>query len=153
MTTWYRASLSSQPDHVFSGDGGLYTAGRWHHQGNKAIYCSESIALCTLEWLSHNGLSVSAFNYYRYSINISNKLIYRFTLKELPSNWAATPANDSTRDLTEQFLFKQTKHAALAVPSVLIPEEYNLIINPLHIAFQDIIKSVASLGRYIAPKR
>lgn len=153
MTIWYRASPSPQSEHVFSGDGGLYTAGRWHHQGHKVIYCSESIALCTIEWLCHNGLSVSAFNYFRYSIDIPDKLIHRFTLEMLPPDWSATPASNVTRDFAEQHLFQQTRYTALAVPSVLIPEEYNLIINPLHASFQEMIKSIQPLGQYIAPNR
>ncbi len=32
-----------------SGNGGLFTAGRWHHQGARIVYCAESLALATLE--------------------------------------------------------------------------------------------------------
>ena len=65
MTTWYRAARTENIQTVFSGDGGLYVSGRWNDLGKRIIYCSESIALCTLEWLAHHGLSVSGFNYYR----------------------------------------------------------------------------------------
>ncbi len=80
-------------------------AGRWNHIGNKIIYCSQSIALCTLEWLSHNGLSVSGFDYYRYSIDIPESLIRKFTLSELPKEWMQVPANNATRDFAEEHLF------------------------------------------------
>lgn len=74
MSIWYRAHHSPNIDMVFSGAGGLYVSGRWHHKGRKVIYCSQSIALCTLEWLSHNGLSVSGFSYYKYSLEIADEL-------------------------------------------------------------------------------
>src|SRR5690349_5802091 len=101
MSTWYRASANKTPQAVFSGDGGLYVAGRWNYSGKKVIYCSESIALCTLEWLAHHGLSVSGFTYYRYSIEIPDKWITKFSPSDLPSEWNSTPANDFTRDFAE----------------------------------------------------
>lgn len=153
MTIWYRAHRSNKTTEVFSGDGGLYTAGRWNHLGNRVIYCSQSIALCTLEWLSHHGLSVSAFDYFRYSIEIPDKLIKTIAKTNLPKNWNATPATNETRLVAEELLFKNDGYLGLSVPSVLVPEECNLIVNPLHHSFKQALKSVRELGRYIAPKR
>jgi RES domain-containing protein len=138
---------------VFSGDGGLFTAARWNHLGRKVIYCSESISLSTLEWLSHNGLSVSGFDYYRYSIEIPDKLINTFTPEKLPKEWSMTPATDVTRDFAEEHLFSSNLFMALALPSVLVPEEFNLVINPLHDEFSSIIKTVKMLGKHSAPVR
>lgn len=151
MTIWYRASTSAQIETVFSGEGGLYAAGRWHHKGNPVIYCSASIALCTLEWLAQHGLSISAFDYYRYAIDIPDSLIKRYTQADLPANWMATPATSHTRDFAQHHLFASS--FAIAVPSAIIPEEYNLVINPRHTHFKKAVQSIKALGRYIAPKR
>jgi len=153
MSIWYRASQSSEIKIVFSGDGGLFTAGRWHYLGRKVIYFSQHISLCTLEWLSHNGLSVSGFNYYRYSIEIPDKLIKIFYSSDLPKEWNLTPATDVTRDFAEKNLFLSGHYIGLAFPSVIIPEEFNLVLNPLHQDFSAILKSVVSLGKYSAPMR
>lgn len=153
MSIWYRASQSSDIRMVFSGDGGLFTAARWNHRGRKTIYCSESISLCTLEWLSHNGLSVSGFDYYRYSIDIPEKLINKFSVEKLPKEWNKTPATDVTKDFAEKYLFLSEKFMALALPSVLVPEEFNLVINPLHDKFPNVIKTVKILGKHSAPVR
>lgn len=153
MTIWYRASQINDVRKVFSSDGGLFTPARWNHLGRRAVYCSQSISLCTLEWLSHNGLSISGFNYYRYSIEIPNKLVNRFTPHDLPKEWNITPATDITRDFAEQHLFLSDKHIALALPSVLVPEEFNLVINPTHKNFSMTIKTVQILGKYSAPVR
>ncbi len=152
MTIWYRASKLKDIQSVFSGDGGLFTAGRWNYRGKKAIYCSQSISLCTLEWLAHNGLSVSGFDYYRYSINIPDNLIATFACNKLPTEWDATPSTDITRDFAEQELYLADK-LAIAVPSVLVPEEFNLIINPLHKLFGPAFQSIEILGQHIAPSR
>lgn len=153
MSIWYRTHNALSAKIVFSGDGGLFTAGRWNHKGRKVTYCSNSIALCTLEWLAHNGLSVSDFSYFKFSINIPNSLIKTLTIKEIPKDWKKSPSSNATRDFSEEHLFNQTNYLAIAVPSVMIPEEYNLVINPLHINFQEITSSIKELGKYAAPKR
>lgn len=153
MTTWYRASQSSEIEMVFSGEGGLFTPGRWNHLGRKVIYCSQSISLCTLEWLSHHGLSVSGFTYYRYSIEIPENLIKKFLPAELPDKWHLTPATDITRDFAEKHLFLSDEYLALALPSVLVPEEFNLVINPLHKYFFHSVKNIKKLKKHSAPIR
>lgn len=153
MSIWFRASQLENAQGVFSGEGGLFTAGRWNKLGRKVIYCSESISLATLEWLSHNGLSVSAFNYFRYSIEIPDDLAIKFSISQLPKEWNATPATYMTRKFAETHLFSQEKYLAMIVPSVMVPEEKNLIINPLHGAFGKIFSSVKNLGRHDAPSR
>ncbi|MBA2653080.1 MAG: RES domain-containing protein [Tatlockia sp.] len=153
MTKWYRAAQSEKIEYVFSGDGGLYVAGRWNHKGRKVIYCSQSISLCTLEWLSHNGLSVSGYSYYRFSIEIPDELILEIKISELPKEWNCCPSTDKTRKIAEDILFSKNNYLAMAIPSVMIPEEKNLIINPIHNRYAEILKSTKSLGLFTAPDR
>ena len=152
MSTWYRVQKTNNIQDTFSGEGGLYAAGRWNYRGKKAVYCSQSLALCTLEWLANHGLSVSGFNYYRYSLEVPDQLIVRCTHSELPSDWAKTPPTDSTRHFAEKHLY-QANIVAIAVPSVLVPEECNLVINPAHKEFPKLLHSVKCLGQHQAPKR
>lgn len=153
MAVWYRVAQMGQISTVFSGEGGLYAAGRWNYLGRKVIYCSQSISLCTLEWLSHNGLSVSGFDYYRYSIDIPDDLIVMFPAADLPNEWCTVPAVDATRGFAERNLFLSNQYLAMVVPSVIVPEECNLVINPSHIRFSEVMKTIKSLGQYIAPNR
>lgn len=153
MGIWYRAAQSVDLRRVFSGEGGLFAPARWNHLGRKAIYCSDSISLCTLEWLSHHGLSVSGFSYYRYSIEVAEHLVRKFLPADLPKTWNMTPATDITRDFAEKHLFSSGEFLALALPSVLVPEEFNLIINPLHTDFAEVFKSCKMLGKHAAPLR
>lgn len=153
MATWYRAHTHSNPQYVFSGDGGLFVQGRWNHLGKKAIYCSESIALATMEWLAHNGLSVSGFSYHRYSIDIPDNMVTSFKVSQLPPDWNSTPSTSSTRDFSDIHFFTTQGPLAISVPSVIVPEEKNLIINPLHSDFPKVAGSVVSLGQFVAPSR
>lgn len=153
MSIWYRASWSAEQNATFSGDGGLFVAGRWNHLGRRAIYCSETIALCTLEWLAHQGLPVSGFTYYRYAIDVPDHLIQHFLQDALPKNWDMTPATNISRNFAEENLFVLNNYLGLVVPSVIVPEEKNLIINPLHPEFQAVKKNIKILGKYMAPVR
>lgn len=153
MAIWFRAAQTQQTDIVFSGDGGLYVAGRWNHKGTKAIYCSQSLSLCTLEWLSHNGLSVSGFSYYKFSIEIPDELIALYNIPDLPTEWSNTPSSNSNRDFVTKKFFVPRRYLAMAVPSVVVPEEFNLIINPLHSSFEEAKKTILSLGKFTAPSR
>jgi RES domain-containing protein len=153
MSIWYRAAQIENLEAVFSGDGGLYVAGRWNYPGRKVIYCSSSISLCTLEWLSHHGLSISGYSYYKFSIEIPNDLIMPTKQSDLPRDWNQTPSTYSTRDFAEKHLFSTHQYLAMALPSVMVPEEMNLIINPIHPAFIQIKRSIHALGKYTAPHR
>jgi RES domain-containing protein len=153
MSIWFRGSQNQQIENVFSGEGGLYVAGRWNHKGIKAIYCSQSIALCTLEWLSHNGLSVSGFSYYKFSIEIPDQLIIKYGISELPKAWNDSPSPNLNRDFASNNFYNPKDYLAMTVPSVMVPEELNLVINPLHDAFFEVKKSICFLGEFIAPAR
>ncbi len=153
MAIWYRVHHDKNEKNVFSGDGGLYVAGRWSFKGTKAIYCSQSIALATLEWLCHNGLSVSEFDYFRYSIEVPENLIIKPSKLKLPKEWNFTPATDEARIFATKEFISVGKFLGMIVPSVMVPEENNLIINPLHPKFNNIASSIKRLGFFKAPTR
>jgi RES domain-containing protein len=52
-------------------------------------------------------------------------------LAQLPANWDESPAPSSIRALGTKWL-NDCKHLLLRVPSSVIPQEFNILINPLH---------------------
>jgi RES domain-containing protein len=50
----WRITAHKHIETVFSGVGGLYVSGRWHPQGYKISYTSESLALASLEVFVHS---------------------------------------------------------------------------------------------------
>lgn len=153
MSLWYRVHTQGDMAKVFSGDGGLFTAGRWNHIGQKVIYCSESLALATLEWLTYNGLSVSAFVCNHFSVEVPDNLVIKFKSTELPKGWDTTPATGTSREFAGSNLYKADGPLAISVPSVMVPEEFNLVINPLHKDFKSVIGTAIFLNRRKAPLR
>jgi RES domain-containing protein len=65
------------------------------------------------------------------SIEISGNSILLLKQAHHTGNWQQVPAPSSTKDFGTALL-KQNQYLTLQIPSVVIPEEYNYLINPLH---------------------
>jgi RES domain-containing protein len=115
------------------GMGGLYGPGRWHRKGNLVIYTSEHASLAAWEKIVH----VSNFenlpdNLLLVKIEIPDGIeIQTVPTTVLVSGWNGFPFATETANYGTAFLRGKT-HLALKVPSVIIPDEFNIILNPLH---------------------
>lgn len=111
-----------------SGTGAKLYGGRWNHIDSACIYTAESRALSVLEYAVNinidfipRALSLCVFE-------IDESQVYSLKQEDLPGNWRATPAPKSTKDYGTQFL--KSNKPILKIPSIIIPEEFNYIINP-----------------------
>lgn len=57
------------------------------------------------------------------------------------------PAVELTRELAHEKLFSSSSVMALAVPSAMVPEEWTLVMNPLHRRSDKIVSTVKKLGK------
>lgn len=127
MRIW-RITASRHIDTVFSGVGGLYTSGRWHPQGYKISYTSESLALASLEVFGHSETTdiplacVSA---------IIPDITPILEITDLPANWQDVAAYPMLQEIGRKWL-QALEYPVLKVPSAIIPVEYNYLINPEH---------------------
>jgi RES domain-containing protein len=119
------------------GQGGLFTAGRWHTPRRLVVYASESLALASLEVLVHCDLDLIPEDFVAIEILIPPSVkIASFSASELPRNWRRHPAPPTLARLGNNWL-EHARTAVLRVPSALVPTEYNYLLNPLHPAFRD----------------
>ena len=105
-----------------------------------AVYTSSNIALACLETLVHLGAASLPLNRYLVRIDIpSNVWARRLVISQAhaPVGWNAEPAGMASLDLGDLWL-KEQKHPVLVIPSVIVPEETNVIINPDHPLSQNI---------------
>jgi RES domain-containing protein len=114
---------------VFSGVGGLYASGRWHPQGYKISYTSESLALASLEVFVHSETTDIPLACVIASIP-DNTPILEVT-DFLPANWQQVSAYPVLQEIGLKWL-KALEYPVLKVPSAIIPVEYNYLINPEH---------------------
>lgn len=115
------------------GIGGLFGPGRWHNKGNLVIYTSEHASLAAWEKIVH----VTSFenlprNILLVKIEVPDSIeVQSVPQKVLVSGWDGFPFVPETMEYGSAFLRKK-EHLALKVPSVIIPDESNIILNPLH---------------------
>ncbi len=121
-----------------SGHGAEISGGRWNSKGVAALYTSASRALCAIEIVVHVPAGIIPKDYFMVSISIpDNETIDILNLKNLPSTWNNNPISGSTQRIGNVFLTEQ-KALVLKVPSVIIKDEWNYIINPLHPGFKKV---------------
>jgi RES domain-containing protein len=128
--TVYRVA---KPEHAndLSGDGARIMGGRWNHTGTACLYASASRALSLLEFSVH--LTKLTLPKIISIISIHIPAIPQTTIKKenLPNHWDAYPFPSTTMDFGN-LLLRQNEYAIIEIPSAIIPDEFNYIINPIH---------------------
>jgi RES domain-containing protein len=117
-----------------SGTGAKITGGRWNDSGDPLVYTSETQALTCLETLVHLNAGGLPLNRYLVSVTIPADVwaaARTATAGSLPVGWDADPAGRASI-LFGTVWIKSLASALLRVPSVIVPDEHNVLINPLH---------------------
>lgn len=115
-----------------TGEGARLNGGRWNHKLTACICTSESRALAVLEYTVNvniddipRSLSITTFE-------IPEKGMIGLKQADLPGNWKEIPSPSSTKDLGTKLL-KTGNFPIIKIPSSVIPEEFNYLLNPCHI--------------------
>jgi RES domain-containing protein len=125
----YRLSKATFADDL-SGKGAEKSGGRWNSKGTPMVYSCASRALCTTEIAVHTPLGNLPTDYKLISIEIPDFVyIPEILHKELPFDWNSVPHSHSTQLIGDRFIMAG-KHAVLKVPSVVVQDEFNYLINP-----------------------
>src|SRR5258708_2621156 len=121
---------------TIAGRGGVLASGRGQSGGRRIVYLAESPAGALTEVLVHLELDPEQLprTYKLLKIHIPEELAVRdFPRKKLGKNWQ----NDLTitRTIGDEWL-ASLETALLRVPSVIVPETFNLLLNPQHVDAQ-----------------
>lgn len=123
---------------AFTGEGARRGGGRWNTVGIPVVYVSETLSLAALELFVHftrNDLKLSR-SLFAIPVDIPAQVkTDELSIKELPLDWRTSPPPHSTRVIGSAWVDKGNS-AVLRVPSVIIPEEHNLVLNPRHPEFK-----------------
>ena len=113
-------------------------AARWNSNEVKVMYASGSQSLCCLENIVHRSkLGLTAdFGLMHIHIPDDTKIL-SVNLEDLPENWNAFDHIHITQKLGNQWV-SEKQSAVLRVPSSIIHEEPNYLINPAHPEFNRI---------------
>ncbi len=121
---------------AFSGEGAAKLGGRWNSRGVAVVYTSANRSLAALETLVHLTPPVM-FHYRIVRIEFDESWVERLPWAQLPSDWKTEPPPLSTRQLGDAWA-RSSRSAILAVPSVIVPQETNYLLNPAHPDFERI---------------
>ncbi|MBP8994051.1 MAG: RES family NAD+ phosphorylase [Bacteroidales bacterium] len=120
-----------------SGKGAEKAGARWNSKGIAMIYTSDSRALCTAEIAVHTPLGNVPEDYSIITIEIPEDSIREVKIEELPSDWKTFPHPDSTQRIGNKFIIDNI-FLVLKVPSAVVQEEYNYLVNPNHRDFHKV---------------
>lgn len=115
-----------------SGMGARLTGGRWNNIGTPVVYCAANIALATIETLHYIKFGSLPYNRYLVRIDIPDDVwAAGQILAPLPGGWDAVPAGLTSMAAGDAWIASGVS-ALLRVPSVIVPDEDNVLINPQH---------------------
>jgi len=129
MRVW-RISRSVYP--VLDGEGARRWGGRWNSAGTAVVYAAESRALAMLE--SRVGVRLPEQvpdDLALFEIDVPDECAREaLALEALPPDWHRI-GNPWCRKVGDEWA-ESLRTLVLAVPSVLVPEEHNYLLNPRH---------------------
>jgi RES domain-containing protein len=120
--------------HDLSGKGAEMTGGRWNARDTPAIYASFTQALACLETVVHLGAGGLPLNRYLVRVDVSDAVWAQaetVDLTALAVGWDAAPPGKVSIDLGTAWL-TSLRSPLLIVPSAIVPDEHNVLINPRH---------------------
>lgn len=99
------------------------------------MYTASSIALAVLETLVHVDLSIMP-KHFVIPVDVPESVaMTSIDVEELSDDWRATPAPAALQNIGRDWL-DSGGTALLKIPSVVVPQEFNVIINPIHTDFR-----------------
>lgn len=134
MTVW-RLSLARYAVTAFSGTGAKTYGGRWSPPGLAVIYSAESRSLALVEVLAGTDDSDRLIKqeWVLLSAEIPEECIEKPA--RVPDDWRQYPHSPAPQAFGAEWVQTQ-RSVALRVPSVVVPGEFNYLLNPAHPDFK-----------------
>jgi len=113
-------------------------AGRWNGNGRKVIYCAESVAIAFLEnMVRRQGVGFNA-DFKTMILEIPDTLeIQEIEASDLPAGWRQFTDYSKCQPIGNAW-YDDGNIPVLKVPSAVLPESFNYVINSLHPDFKQV---------------
>lgn len=124
----------ARKEHIrdLTGTGARLYGGRWNHPGTALVYASETRSLATVEFLVHVHLPGAPSDLGIAAIEIPDDAAPEHVgVSSLPGNWRDYPAPLELAELGTSWA-RSNRGLLLRVPSAVVDNEYNILINPTH---------------------
>lgn len=127
----WRLVREERADDAFSGEGARLYGGRWNPHGLPATYLSATRSLAALEVLVHQAEHLPAGRFLFFEVRFPEHFVTTISPTDLEADWRNYPPRNSTVSVGGNWL-KARSSPVLRVPSIMIPEESNYLLNPEH---------------------
>ena len=137
MPLFYRIVQEHWAAKALDGGGARLYGGRWNSPGIAAVYLAESRALAALEVLVHAPREALRLEWIVIELEVPDALISLAPLSKLPPEWRLQPSSRNAQSFGTRWL-QDDENLALLLPSVVIPEEQSLLVNPSNSHMRDL---------------
>lgn len=137
VTAW-RIVRSRYVRTAFTGAGAYTFGGRWNSPGVAVVYTAQSLALAALEMLVHLAPEQLQESYRAITVTFDEDFVRISTRDQLPRNWRSGRPPPRLQALGDEWV-RDNAFPILRVPSAVIPDESNFLLNPAHPDFHRLI--------------
>lgn len=137
VSAW-RLVKAKLADTAFSGLGARNFGGRWNSPGTAVVYVSDSASLAMLEILVHVQSPVLLRRYVMFEVKFDESLVRTIRPQTLPRSWRKSPPPLAGQQIGDAWVAAGSS-AVLKVPSVIVPDGWNYLLNPTHADFMSIV--------------
>jgi RES domain-containing protein len=117
---------------AFDGEGARLFGGRWNEKGVAVVYTSATLSLAALEVLVHHRVPIPPQEFVAIAADLpDDSPPETVDVSKLPSDWQADPPPRALPRLGSEWA-RSLRSLVLIVPSALVPQEFNYLINPRH---------------------
>ena len=116
---------------------------RWNVAGQTVLYTGSSRSLSTLELVVHRSAIEPTQNYKVMVISVADedRLVQQVQIRDLPARWRKMSAYPALQKFGSDW-YRKKETLLLKVPSSVIVQEYNYLINVTHPDFATMVKLI-----------
>jgi RES domain-containing protein len=144
----YRFVSTRYPDGL-SCEGARRYGGRWNSKGVAVLYCAISESLAMLELRVHSPHPYPRTRW-KLTLEVPDDAVTSMEAEMLPRGWNQLPPGPVSKRIGDAWIAANSA-LALLVPSVVVSDEKNLILNPSHPRFQEV--RILAKQRIVLDKR
>jgi RES domain-containing protein len=123
---------------AFDGEGARLAGGRWNRRGTAVVYTSDTLSLAVLEYFVNISSRQAPADLVEVTAEVPEGLaMTTLDPATLPRGWRRYPAPEALAEIGSRWA-EEKKTAILAVPSAVVPQERNYLLNPAHPEFRRI---------------
>ena len=131
MITAWRIVKKRYAAHAFDGEGARLFGGRWNSPGVAVVYAASSRSLAALEMTVHLDRSMLLASFVLIPCEFAERLVTVVDHRTLPADWRRDPPPPSAAAIGDEWV-RRAESAVLALPSAIIEQETNFLLNHAH---------------------